>query len=520
MKKYVADVFDIDKYTSQGKTKIFLIAGVGSGKSTWVKEVLTQKGSVLFVTSRKAKAEADANNSTFTDAINWFTSDNQTLITNAGLASRIKNIAVNSSKDLDDFVNHFEYIVIDEVHSLAADSLFADSCQTVLSFIEYVSEKGKPIVCMTGTPEPIQYYFEENKWLILDYSSTCNYVHPPKITMIMKPQVIQYIQKVCINNKVIYFANRTTTIAKLCKELLDTGIFDSCEISISVSKSRENTFFDDLKKSIKDKTVREAITISSKETYDSITNSKLLPDQCKILLSTSTLKEGIDIENENIIMFCENHDLSSLIQYFGRARNGKTEVYIIEDSTDHQVQPNKLLYDYARKKEVDAANQYIKEYLCAENDPFISQASFSLQTFVTKNPYIYFDFIRGEFKVHHIKFHEELRLLNNQYWKHRVLEHCNDHGIIPLWFCYPDIMREALRRMAAKKDRYYDTKIDLICRMLYAAYRIDKKTPKAFNDALANLNAPIRIHRGTETKGEYRNKKFWQVLFVEDFALV
>lgn len=73
MKKYIKDVFDIDQYTGNGITKIFLIAGVCSGKSTYVKEVLAQKGSVLFVTSRKAKAEADINNSTFSDVMKWNT---------------------------------------------------------------------------------------------------------------------------------------------------------------------------------------------------------------------------------------------------------------------------------------------------------------------------------------------------------------------------------------------------------------------------------------------------------------
>ena len=39
MGKYVSDVLDIDKVVQEHGNKIFLIAGVGSGKSTWVKEV-------------------------------------------------------------------------------------------------------------------------------------------------------------------------------------------------------------------------------------------------------------------------------------------------------------------------------------------------------------------------------------------------------------------------------------------------------------------------------------------------
>lgn len=63
--KYISDVFDIDKTIQKYGKKIMLIAGVGSGKSTWVKEVLTKKGHVLFITSRRAKVDEDIENSTF-----------------------------------------------------------------------------------------------------------------------------------------------------------------------------------------------------------------------------------------------------------------------------------------------------------------------------------------------------------------------------------------------------------------------------------------------------------------------
>ena len=43
-KKYISEVFDIDEQIRKYGNKIMLIAGVGSGKSTWVKEVLSQKG--------------------------------------------------------------------------------------------------------------------------------------------------------------------------------------------------------------------------------------------------------------------------------------------------------------------------------------------------------------------------------------------------------------------------------------------------------------------------------------------
>lgn len=64
-KKYISDVLDIDKLIEEYGNKIMLIAGVGSGKSTWVKDVLTQKGNVLFITSRRAKVDEDIAHSCF-----------------------------------------------------------------------------------------------------------------------------------------------------------------------------------------------------------------------------------------------------------------------------------------------------------------------------------------------------------------------------------------------------------------------------------------------------------------------
>ena len=517
MKKRVKEVFDIDQYTSKGQNKIFLISGVCSGKSSWVMEVLTQKGSVLFITSRKAKAEADISNSTFSDVIQWYSEGNQTLITNAGLAKRIENIMLNSKTDIDEFINHFDYIVVDEVHSIASDSIFAESCFTLLSFIEYVAEIGKPIVCMTGTPEPIQYYFEKNGWLILDFLDICNYVHPSQITMIHKHNVVELIKRNCTNNKIIYFANRTSSIKEFCRILLSQKIFDAPEISISVSKNREEEIFGELKKALNNNDAFNLIQKASKASYQHIISAKRLPDGCKILFSTSTLKEGVDIENENVVLFCENHMLSNLIQFFGRARKGNTKVFVIEDSTDHQIKHNEILYQYAVEAEVSAANYYYKTKIDLPTNPLITTDRIPLIQHISNNPYIYFDFLKNEFRVFHVKYLEEKRLLNNRFWKHDILQHCIKYNIDAFCFETKRFMKEALERMATQKEKYYrEDKIILIQHMIYIAYGIEYKQPKKINDALKSQNEDIRIASGKGSKGNLRNITYWQVLFSSD----
>lgn len=517
MKKYLQDVFDIDQYISTGRNKIFLIAGVCSGKSTWVKDVLTKKGSVLFITSRKAKAESDIKNSTFSDVLKWNTEGNQTLITNAGLASRIENISINSSKDVDDFINHFDYIVVDEVHSVASDSMFAPSCFTLLSFIEYVANTGKPIICMTGTPEPIQKYFEEHEWLILNFLNICNYVHPSKIIMIQKHDVLGLIKrKSAENRKVIYFANRTDSIKNFCCDLLSNDVVTAKEIAVSVSKTREKKIFTKLKKALNNDDNFEQIQKASEETYKNIIENKRLPDGCKILFSTSTLKEGIDIDNERVTLFCENHVLSNLIQFFGRVRKGNTTIYVVEDSTDHKINHKELLYEYAIEAELAAANQFYKTKINVDGNPLVAQDRHYLIEHVSKNPYIYFDYLKNEFGVFHVKYHEEERLISKRFWKDDILEHCITYGIEPSCFDNKAFMCDVLDRMATKKTKYYEEKITIIQHALYTAYGIETVQPKKINELLELQNVPIRIAHGKGTKGEERHITYWRVHFIGD----
>lgn len=220
-KLYVSDVFDIDNVVQKHGNKIMLIAGVGSGKSTWVKEVLAKKGTVLFITSRKAKVEEDINNSCFNDVFKWNTTNNQTLITNAKLAKIVENISLDNIKELDDFLELFNYIVVDEVHSIATDSSFADSCPGVLSFIEYAACIGKTVITMTGTPDPVKDYFVNNDWYIVDYRKKCNYVHPRKIALTTMRCVENIIEKNWANRTIIYFANSTNNMVSLCETIIN-----------------------------------------------------------------------------------------------------------------------------------------------------------------------------------------------------------------------------------------------------------------------------------------------------------
>ncbi len=220
-KKYISDVLDIDKLIEKYGNKIMLIAGVGSGKSTWVKDVLTQKGNVLFITSRRAKVDEDIAHSCFTSFVREQDGQRENLITNAKLGYILINAHADMQMTVDNFLNCYEYIVVDEIHSMASDSTFARSSFDVLTFIEYAAEQGHKVIVMTGTPEPVQSYFQNNGWHIEDYRKICNYVKPEAIKYIYKEKRADVIKEALEENKkVIYFVNNTGNDEK-CREIFD-----------------------------------------------------------------------------------------------------------------------------------------------------------------------------------------------------------------------------------------------------------------------------------------------------------
>jgi len=512
----IKDIFDIDNAIAEHGNKIFLLGGVGSGKSTWVSDILTKKGSVLFVTSRKAKVREDVHYTCFSDIFHWNTNGNQTLITNAKLAFLIERIADDYMKDIDEFINHFDYVVVDEVHSIATDSAYAESCSAVLSFIEYAAEKGKVVVCMTGTPEPIKSYFDENGWYTADYIDVCDYVHPHQISLIKKSKITKLISKMCRTQQIIYFANRTDKITALCKELLENNILNATEIAVAVSKNREDDYFISLCSNLSNTGDGDVIKTTSEEIYNNIIANKRMPDECRILFSTSVLKEGINIQKDNVVMFCENHVLSNLIQFFGRVRHGASEVYVIEDSTAHSLpRHNELLHSYALYAEASAASHF---YDSIKDSPHLMIERENLMTHVFKNPYIYFDYIRDEFRVFSVKFKEEARMLRNTFWQRELLAHCKRYDIKHKGFDDKNMCRNFLLDSARKHEYFWGKEQKAsIQNLFYIAYGITAKQPQGINEKLAEKNIPIKICTGKGNAGGKRNVSYWQLWYLDEY---
>lgn len=518
-KKYVTDLFDIDEQIKKYGNKIMLIAGVGSGKSTWVKDVLAKKGSVLFVTSRRAKVDEDTANSTFSSfySENIWSPNEAILITNAKLANIIQNAYLDSDGAVDDFLNRYDYIVVDEVHSMATDSTFARSAFDIFSFIEYAAEKGHNVIVMTGTPDPVRYYFEKNGWHIEDYRKICNYVHPKAVKYVKDENKLRIIKSALKKGqKVIYFVNNTATIAFTMRDMLRKQIGDILRVAVIVSDTKKDNVNQFIKDEcpMYDKEVSEVV-------YSNIVKNQMLPNECDMLISTSRLKEGVDILNENVCVICDNHVLSNLIQFFGRVRVGGGTVYIVEDSRDHIIEQSKLDYDYAIKEELTAANNYLRKYVAPEEKVFNYGPSINFIQFIeNRNPYIRYNYIQREFQVFHIKYKEEERLLKARDWKLELKEYCDEYKIKCPVYMSNKKMREFVENgfvnQFGNEKRFYGDGWDRIKDIITRTYGIKYSRINKINEKLEEQNRAFRIYQGRETSGEHRDEAYFEIVSPEE----
>ena len=151
--KHLSEVIDYEQDIEPYRL-IQIYSGVGSGKNYWVQKLAEQGKNILFITSRKITAEVQDENirGIKVDLDNWHrhtingepVGGNQYVVsrTNAWVAHFARNIY-----DPDDIKTHiwkyFDFIFLDEAHSIVTDATFADSSFDVWRFMSWVATNNK-----------------------------------------------------------------------------------------------------------------------------------------------------------------------------------------------------------------------------------------------------------------------------------------------------------------------------------------------------------------------------------------
>lgn len=370
-KPYVSDVInycrDIEPYGF-----IQINAGVGSGKSTFINNLIkgyTGKNDdgteytvppkrVLLITSRRAKVNEILNddsmsigayvmewdnNCPFDDIDEYLKSEMEITAGDSSEGHRVhqRSIACTNAA-IEKFLQNnylpsdtsthlwqrFDFIVWDEVHSVLADASYQSAPFYVHKLVNRAwsaynkKESTCKVILMTGSPRILKKFNFPQKGKLIDLMDTCRSVVPQSLSFVdtveAKKGVLRRLEN---GERVIYFANHIKTILEFYAEL-------SAELqavtAFSFTQTERLDDSDPAQKNLLDR---------MKATEKEISEKQMLPENVKLLLTTSKNKEGINIWNEDIkAVYVENHAEVDIIQMAGRARKGVKCLYVVTDS--------------------------------------------------------------------------------------------------------------------------------------------------------------------------------------------
>lgn len=522
LSEYLQENIDINKLGN----KTCIISGVGSGKNHWVENELIKYGNILLITSRRAKVEETKLMSIFKGNLTKTEINNNVVYTNSGMEWLIKNNIIEGA--FDSICDYFDFVVIDEAHSLVSDSSFADSPFHIWSFIKKMSEKMK-FILMTGTFEPIEKLIIENGWNIINATNECENNKPNRIVIDSKENILNHIKsKIVGTEKSIYMANSANyMVSYLYEKIYENSEIRKEEISFAMSDSKVTALVAEGKFHCEEHKRLD-------ETFESIINTKKLPSDIKILLTTSRLKEGINIKDKNIKdIYCESHISSDLIQFAGRVRTGVETLYIVNDikqNNNNDIQ--EIDYMFCKESGVDACNLYLSEIEQADIDLLIDICKISvsktignirIKEFVSfiesKFKYIRYNHLENRFELYelrHISVEKCLRDLKeynedtSKYIKSVfgfTDSNVHDKVLRKKYFekigkkIIEDEIEDILNRLSKNKEKYFKIQKDNIMRIVVKSLKLNKGASLILiNNELDKMNSSYQIINKKETK--------------------
>ena len=519
---YLADNLDISKL---GK-KTCIVSGVGSGKNYWVEEKLRKEGNILLITSRKAKVDETKLNSIFEGKFKANEVDNYVVYTNSAMERIIKNTIIHGAYD--SFCDYFQYVVIDEAHSLITDSTYTDAPFHLWAFIRKLSNRMK-FILMTGTVKPIENILTDDSWQIIDCMEECKNIKPKKIIIDSFDNAVKQIRKSKVKDeKIIYMANSATNIVKnLYEEIQQKCKLDKQEIAFSMSDSKSEEL---LKYDMPDEYKR------LKATYENIVTNSEIPMDIKFLLTTSRLKEGINIENDNINeIYCESHMSADILQFAGRVRKGVDTLYIVNDVRQNNYNlVSELDYKFCKSKGLQACAEYMESIDSTDGD-MIPDLFDTLISKTLTNPDIAAFVKYVESKFDHIRYNHLENKFELYELRHMAVEQCNNdigefnqnaEKYLKKVTGISNVFNKAYQEKKENKETFiqflensyknklklFDKEKDAFKAKFMSAYGLKATSPQTINKKLKELDIPYEVKSKKETKSENHNKQYWFVI--------
>lgn len=370
-KPYLSDMVDY-KRDIEPYPFIQIFSGVGSGKNVFINKLINghtyigEDGepytvppkSVLLITSRRAKVEEIKNDSSTNvgsyiyewqngcaiDDIDQYLESRRELPDLDGLGKPViyqRSIACTNAA-IEKFLQknytpfdarshlweRFDFIVLDEAHSVLADSTYQSAPFYVFQLVNKVIKENKKgncgckVIIMTGSPKILSSFHTPKNGHNIDLMEQCRNVRPEKLSFVDSLEAQKdLLRRLDNGERTIYFANHITTIFEIYSllppELQEATAFSfSREDRLDLTKPDQKILYDRMR-----------------ATERFISEKQEIPENIKLLLTTSRNKEGINIMNPDInAIYVETHAEVEIIQMAGRVREGFSTLYIITDS--------------------------------------------------------------------------------------------------------------------------------------------------------------------------------------------
>lgn len=231
-------------------------------------------------------------------------------------------------------------IGMDELHSLLAEPVFADSLLYTLNFIEdHYNEMIK--IGLTATPQYLIDYIEKNcktkfKFQVVDCGDKIGAKYKAQNVKILvngkgKTVLNEYINKIDSTHKAIYYVQSAKQCYQLAKEYGDKAGF-------IISKWNDTATNEDGELLVN--------IMDQQGIRDYIINNEKLPNDIDIIFINASCREGMNIKDDNVkFVLCEAVDLITIEQVFGRIRNNTEEFIVIANFNNYR-QNEKNIQDF------------------------------------------------------------------------------------------------------------------------------------------------------------------------------
>lgn len=157
----------------------------------------------------------------------------------------------------------------------------------------------------------------------------------------------------------IYMANSVNDVCnKYYKKLAQDYKIKKSSIGIVINDNRCTKE----KNNTKDKGLKSCLD-NMPSLVEHIVHQEKLPKKVNVLLASSRIREGVNIQDDNIkAMFCESHNAIDILQFSGRYRGNVETLYIINDTISHykedDIEKLDLEYNFLSSFELNNINIY------------------------------------------------------------------------------------------------------------------------------------------------------------------